>query len=49
LTGQVVGFADQRLALAPFSAERSAKILVIARDFDSSFASAFRSPPEIGG
>jgi hypothetical protein len=32
-----------------FSAERSAKMRVIARDFEISFVSALRSPPEIGG
>jgi hypothetical protein len=32
-----------------FSAERSAKMRVIARDLESSLLSAFRSPPDIGG
>ena len=32
-----------------FSADRSAKMFVMARDFAISFVSALRSPPEIGG
>jgi hypothetical protein len=32
-----------------FSPDRSAKVCVIARDFESSFLRALRSPPEIGG
>ena len=48
LTGEVIGFADQCLAMRRFSADCSAKIVVIARDFTSSFLRALRSPPDSG-
>jgi hypothetical protein len=32
-----------------FSADTSAKMCVMARDIESSFLTALRSPPEIGG
>jgi hypothetical protein len=32
-----------------FSADRSAKMCVMARDFESFFLRTLRSPPEIGG
>jgi hypothetical protein len=48
VTGKVVGFADQRLALAPLLCRSLGKIFVMARDFESSFVRALRSPPDRG-